>query len=131
MPRRSPALILVHIVWATLGRRPMLPASFDSTLAAILGRTASESGCWILEFGSASDHVHVLLRLSPVAPLSSVVKGLKGAGAHEVNHHGLLLERLALQAGYWAESFGPADVQSLAEYVRVQRTHYDDSHPAE
>jgi len=95
MPRRSPALVLVHIVWATLGRRPMLPASFDSTLAAILGRKASESACWVLGFGAASDHVHVLLRLSPVAPLSSVVKGLKGASAHEVNRHCLILERLA------------------------------------
>jgi REP element-mobilizing transposase RayT len=131
MPRRSPALVLVHIVWATLRRRPILSASFDAVLATILGRKASDIGCWVLAVGSASDHVHVLVRLAPSVPLADLVQRLKGASAHDVNQHRLLPEHLAWQAGYWAESFGPADAQPLIDYLRDQRVHHDDSHPAE
>src|SRR5271170_7621406 len=55
MPRRSPSQVLVHVVWATLGRRPALPEGFDGELAAILGRKASVAGCALLGAGVASD----------------------------------------------------------------------------
>lgn len=131
MPQRSPALLLIHVVWATLGRRPILPAAFDNGLAAILGCKAQEASSMLLAAGCAADHVHLLLQLAPSVALAVVVQRLKGATAHDVNHRGLLPQRLVWQAGYWAESFGPADRPPLEAYVRIQRVRHDDSHPAE
>jgi len=109
----------------------MLPEAFDDLLLAILGRKARDAGCHLLGGGCASDHVHALLRLSPTVALANAVQRLKGATAHDVNQRALLSEHLGWQAGYWAESFGPADAQQLLRYVRVQRFRHDDSHPAE
>jgi REP element-mobilizing transposase RayT len=109
----------------------MLPVAFDGTLAAIVGRKAADIACTALSIGPASDHVHVLLRLSPVVALATVIKQIKGASAYDINHGCLLPHQLIWQPGYWAESFGPGDMQPLLEYVRAQRLRHDDSHPAE
>ena len=131
MPQRSPALVLVHVVWATFRRHPMLPPEFDDRLAAILGSKARETKCMLLATGCASDHVHAVLRLEPSVALANLVQKLKGATAHDVNERHLLPHRIAWQRGYWAESLAPADRLPLEDYLRLQRSHHDDSHPAE
>jgi hypothetical protein len=65
------------------------------------------------------------------ATLASLAQHLKGASAFQVNQHRLLPGRLAWQEGYWAESLGPAELDSLVDYLRVQRARHDASHPAE
>jgi REP element-mobilizing transposase RayT len=131
MPRRSPVFALIHVVWATARRRPLLPPAFDASLAAILGAKAKERGCVLVLAGFASDHVHLVVRQAPSLALAHLVGPMKGASAFDVNPQCLLPHRLAWQHGYWAESLCPAEVGSLAAYFRGQRQHHDDSHPAE
>ena len=131
MTRRSPAHLLVHLVWATKRRRPMLPPGFDATLFAIFGDNARGAGCVLRVAGCASDHVHVVVRLAPTTALAELVQKLKGASSRDINGHALLPDRLSWQDGYWAESLAPADFDPLARYIRSQRDHHDDSHPAE
>lgn len=131
MPQRSPALLLVHVVWATLRRRALLAPSLDDTRAAVLGAKARDSGCILIAVGCADDHVHALLRLSASARLADAVGRMKGGSAYDANHHALAAAPLRWQQGYWAESLGPADLDPLADYVRSQRLRHDASHPAE
>jgi REP element-mobilizing transposase RayT len=85
----------------------------------------------LLGAGAGPDHVHTLIRLAPAIALSNLVQRLKGGTAFDVNQGRLLPERLEWQAGYFAESLGPADVDHLVGYLLQQRKHHDDSHPAE
>jgi putative transposase len=131
VPRRSPALLLVHLVWATARRRPMLEPSFDDTLIGIVGAKARGLGCLLLAAGCGADHLHAVLRLAPTLPLADLVHRIKGGTAYDVNHHLAGPRPLRWQAGYWAESVGPADIDPLICYVRGQRLHHHLSHPAE
>jgi REP element-mobilizing transposase RayT len=125
-------LNLLHVVWATAQRRRLLRPEFDPVLLAILGRRAHDLDCMLLAGGCASDHLHTLLRLSPAVRLCDVVNRLKGGSAYDVNHHhGHEHPPIRWQAGYWAESVSPADVNPLVDYLGAQRTHHDSSHPAE
>jgi REP element-mobilizing transposase RayT len=81
--------------------------------------------------GCAWDHVHTVVMLSPTVTLADLVQRMKGASAHDVNAARMLNARLRWQHGYWAESVGPGDVSPLVRYLRMQRPHHDDSHPAE
>jgi REP element-mobilizing transposase RayT len=123
--------LLVHVVWATSGRRPILEPSFDSTLLGILIGKARELGCGLLCGGCAPDHVHVIVDLMASVSLAKLVHRLKGGAAYDVNRHPLAPARIVWQEGYWAESLGPADITPLSRYVRGQRAHHDRSHPAE
>ncbi len=131
MPRRSPALLLVHVVWATSRRRPILHSSLDDRLLSILGTKAHELRSTMLAAGCASDHVHVVVRLASSVSLGELVMRMKGASTHELNLDDSPPRRFAWQDGYWAESLGPADLGPIARYVRGQREHHDAGHPAE
>ena len=131
MPKRSPSLVLVHAVWATSRRRPFLSQSLDERVLTIIGRQALELRCQLLAAGCASDHVHVVARLASSASLGELLRRMKGASAYELNHQLVLPEPFSWQAGYWAESLSPADHGLIVQYVRGQREHHDDAHPAE
>jgi REP element-mobilizing transposase RayT len=131
MPRRSPSVLLVHVVWATAGRRRILEPLFDDVLLGILIGRARELGCAVLCGGCAPDHVHVIVELAARVPLAELVQKLKGGGAYDANRHPLSPRRIAWQQGYWAESLGPGDLFPLSRYVKSQRAHHDLSHPAE
>jgi REP element-mobilizing transposase RayT len=125
-------LNLVHVVWATERRRALLQPEFDEVVVGILGRKARDLDCLLLAGGCASDHVHALVRLSPTVPLCDLLNRLKGGTAYDVNHHyGRRHPSIHWQAGYWAESLSPADVNPLVAYLHAQRTRHDLSHPAE
>lgn len=109
----------------------MLPQSTDATLARILGSKARRIGCTLLACGGGVDHVHAVVHLAATVAVADLVRRLKGATAYDVNHHEFFGERLVWQDGYWAESVSPADLTPLLRYVRTQREHHDDSHPAE
>lgn len=131
MPRRSPALVLVHVVWATAHRAPVLAPTFDSLLSAILGAKALSLNSLLLGAGGGCDHVHVVLQLAPTASLADVVQRLKGGSSYDAARLTTGPTIIRWQPGYWAESLSPADLDPLLDYVRAQRLHHDDSHPAE
>jgi len=85
----------------------------------------------MIAIGCAHDHVHSVIRLASSVSLGELVRRMKGASAYEMNHDPKSRRRIVWQEGYWAESFDPADFGSLLHYVRHQRDHHDDSHPAE
>ena len=97
----------------------------------MLGDNARRLGSSLLAAGCADDHVHVVVRVSPTAALSDLVRQLKGASSHDITGRALLPAGFSWQDGYWAESLGPDDFGRLAPYVRAQRRRHDDSHPAE
>jgi putative transposase len=129
--KRLPTLLLVHVVWSTAQRRPLVPPALDAPLAERLGATAAELDCSLVAAGVASDHVHVLVRLAPTTCLATLVQRLKGASSHAINERRWAPERLRWQEGYWAESFSPSALLPLEAYVRGQRLHHDDAHHAE
>lgn len=123
--------VVVHIVWATRHRTPSLPPSLDPRLEALLAALAREAGCVLLLAGIASDHVHTLLRIGTTASLADLVRRMKGGSAYALNERTPAPRPLRWQSGYWGESVSPADLDPLVRYLRRQRAHHDDSHPAE
>jgi REP element-mobilizing transposase RayT len=103
----------------------------DASLTTVLAERARIVHCELIAAGCSSDHVHALVRLAPTIALADAVQRLKGASAYLINQQRLLPHRLGWQAGYWAESLGPSDVEPLRRYILAQRQHHDDSHPAE
>jgi len=123
--------VVIHLVWATRHRMPSLPPSLDLQLEALLAARAREAGCVLLLAGIASDHVHTLLRMGATASLADVARSMKGGSAYALNDRAPAPRALRWQNGYWAESVCPGDLDPLIRYLRRQRAHHDDSHPAE
>jgi REP element-mobilizing transposase RayT len=121
--RHSRNLLLVHVVWATKFRSSVLDLGSDRWLAANLERQAYEAGCRLIASGNAADHVHTLIRLPSTVRLADAVHRMKGGSSYAWRSQRRAPE-LSWQAGYWAESFGPADLAKHIRYVEDQRLHH-------
>lgn len=134
MQRHSHSLLLVHIVWATGERSPILGPRADAWLARLLRHRAYEAGGLLLAVGNAADHVHVLVRYPSTACVATVVQRLKGASSHAWNAALPARpdrSRLSWQAGYWAESVSPKDLPAVIGYVEGQRRHHGEAREPE
>jgi REP element-mobilizing transposase RayT len=96
----------------------MLPSALDERLLAIVGRKARALRCVMLAAGCASDHMHVVVRLASSVSLGELVRHLKGASAHELNHDSSWTHRFAWQDGYWPNrSAQPSSIRSHATFA--------------
>lgn len=123
--QRSHIDLVVHLVWATKHRQPLLHEGIDEDLANFFRGQAAKVACALLAVGNADDHVHVAVRYPSVCSVAALSQSLKGASSREHNRAtdpcGF---SLYWQDGYWAESCGPQAVAGLIRYIRRQRLHH-------
>jgi len=125
--RHSHIFLLVHVVWATRDRLPMLQPTMDGWLGDVLRRKAYEAGCRLVAFGSGNDHVHVLVRYPSTICIANAVHRLKGGSSYAWNAalpRRPVHSRLCWQAGYWAESVSPRELLPITNYIETQRQHH-------
>jgi putative transposase len=124
MSHRSVVSLVVHIVWSTLNRQPLLAPERDSLLRHVLFDKAGAVGSRLLACGCAVDHVHVVAHLPPSSTLADLVRRMKGASAYELSRSRHWPTPLRWQEGYWAESVTPSSTSRVIEYVESQRTRH-------
>lgn len=121
---RSKTDLVAHAVWAVAGRRPSLAPVHDAWLLDTLQRKVDALGGGLLSFGSADDHVHIVVRYPGNLALSTLVGEAKGYSAFIWNRATPARDTLAWQDGYWAESCRPDDLDALLRYVASQRRRH-------
>lgn len=103
-----------HLVWATKNREPFIQANIESRLYAYAVNKAAELACYVYCINGWYDHIHLIIAIPPKHAVAEVVKCLKGASSHDLNHGGGRLDyQFAWQRGYGALSLGSANDQRL------------------
>src|SRR3990170_6934108 len=98
---------LVHVVFTTAERRPLIREGMRERLHAYLGGIARENGMAALAVGGVADHVHVLLSLSRTASVSKAVQLLKAGSSKWINENFTTgMGRFSWQEGFGAFSIG-------------------------
>jgi putative transposase len=70
--------ILIHYVWSTKNRDPLLTSNQRERLWPYLGGIARENKMKALAIGGAADHVHTLISLPATMAIAKAVQLLKG-----------------------------------------------------
>ena len=99
----SDVQLLFHVVFATSGRRALLPPLSDDWLHRRLRLEAGGRGVRVLGVGNAADHVHLVLELHASSSLATVVGQLKGVSSHAWNVS-YPATPLRWEKGYWART---------------------------
>ena len=115
---------LVHIVFSTAGRQPLIRDGMGERLHAYIGGIARENGMAALAVGGVSDHVHVLLSLSRTASVSKAVQLLKAGSSKWANEKFSRKGRFSWQEGFGAFSIGVAQRERTVAYIRTQSEHH-------
>ena len=122
MPQ-SLSKILVHLIFSTKHREPLIAPDIRPRLHAyivgILGNLQTAS----LQTGGVADHVHVLFALGRTISPAEVVEEVKKSSSKWMKADGGV-PRFSWQAGYGAFSVGESQAESVIRYIRDQEQHH-------
>ena len=112
----------VHLVWATVGRAPILTAEVALWLWPTIAESARAVGSGFVVVGGVADHVHVLTELPVTVSVSDLVRRLKGASSRLLNTKGVA--SAGWQEGYGVFAVGRDHLGVVEAYVRNQDQHH-------
>jgi len=115
--------ILVHCVFSTKERKPLIPDSMKRKLWAYIGGIARTNKFKALAVGGMPDHVHVLLSLPATLLVTKAIQLIKGGSSKWMNDHSLN-RSFAWQDAYGAFSIGISQVEDTIHYINTQEQHH-------
>jgi putative transposase len=118
---QSLADVLIHLVFSTKNREPLISPSAGARLHPYFGATLRNVGCPPIEIGGVADHVHLLFRLDRKLAIAEVAEKVKTSSSKWMKGH---VPGFAWQAGYGAFSVGSRDRMGLVAYIRNQEAHH-------
>jgi REP element-mobilizing transposase RayT len=113
---------LVHIVFSTKQRAPLISDDICATLHAYLSGVARKLDCECFRAGGAADHVHLAMRLTTTRTAAKVVSEIKTGSSIWMKEQGV--REFAWQRGYALFSVSPADLGALLSYIDGQKAHH-------
>jgi REP element-mobilizing transposase RayT len=123
MPQ-SLALAIVHLVFSTKDRQPLLGASIRPALHAYLATVTRNAGCECYRVGGVANHVHLAIRFSRTLTIADLVEELKTSSSKWLKTQSPELSSFSWQRGYGAFSVGPSDLEALRAYIDNQEEHH-------
>ena len=115
---------LVHFVWSTKNREPLLTSDLRDRLWPYLGGIAKQKEMKALAIGGAADHVHMLVSLPPTLSVAKAAQLLKGNSSKWIHETFPKMRAFEWQQGYGAFSIGISGVDATVSYVRNQAEHH-------
>jgi putative transposase len=80
MPQ-SNAYLLIHVIFSTKDRAPVLVVPARAAMHAYLATVTRDAGCECYRVGGTEDHVHLAIRLSRTITVSGLVEKLKSTSS--------------------------------------------------
>jgi putative transposase len=124
MSLHSYSRVWLHLVWATLERRPLLTKSAAPKISEYLTQYSREKGIYMkINFVNA-EHVHALVDLPTGLCIEEMVQLFKGGSSHWINQSDLLSSKFAWGRGYGVFSVSHSGVGEVAKYIAGQEVHH-------
>jgi len=120
----SYANLLVHIVFGTKNREPLLTDAIRPDVLHFLAGGVREMKATPLEINGRPDHVHILAKIRPDGALSDLLRDIKARSSGWIHRTWPDLQAFAWQSGYGAFSVDPLNVEMIRNYIRNQEEHH-------
>ncbi|HUE36532.1 MAG TPA: IS200/IS605 family transposase [Candidatus Acidoferrum sp.] len=113
-----------HCVFGTKERRKYISPALQERLWPFLVGIARDKGMTCIIAGGTDDHVHLLLDLPAIMPVSKAMQLIKGAPSKWI-HETFPDQRLfAWQEEYGAFSVSVSQLETIKAYIKNQKEHH-------
>ena len=116
--------VLLHLVFSTKNRQPLIDASIAPEVHAYLVTACKTLECVPIKVGGFTDHVHIACKLSRTVTIASLVQQLKQDSSKWIKSKGTRYASFAWQNGYGAFSIGHSQLEALKSYIANQPEHH-------
>ena len=120
---QSLSKILVHLIFSTKHREPLIPDAIRPRLHAYLVGILDNLNSPSLQTGGVSDHIHILSTLSRTISIAELLEQIKKSSSKWMKIEGGV-EQFAWQSGYGAFSIGESQVEDVIQYIQNQEEHH-------
>ena len=114
--------ILLHLIFSTHQRRPLIKPDFRADLFAYLGGIVREMNDTALIINGVSDHVHMLVRVRPAHSAAEVVRIVKTNSSRWVREK--WDAGFGWQTGYGVFSVSESGLAAVTKYIARQEEHH-------
>jgi REP element-mobilizing transposase RayT len=116
--------LLIHAVFSTAGRAPLLTDAIRPEIHAYLGGILREVRAVPIAIGGTADHVHLLMRLPANLPVADCLRVAKTNSSRWVKERWPQRRSFAWQGGYGAFSVSESRRAAVIRYIRDQAQHH-------
>lgn len=116
--------LLVHIIFSTKNRVPMLDSKLNVRLFPYIGGIIRELGGTALLINGPTDHVHILALLPAAETVSNIVGKLKANSSGWIHREFPDKRAFAWQTGYAAFSVSHSQKKPVLDYIANQEEHH-------
>jgi putative transposase len=114
--------ILLHFIFSTDVRRPLIKPEFRDHLFAYLGGIIREMNGTALIINGTADHVHLLVRLRPAQSAAEIARVVKANSSRWVREKHC--PQFAWQTGYGVFSVSESSVDAVTKCIAGQQEHH-------
>lgn len=126
MPQ-SLSSVLIHLVFSTKHRQPLITPVIESELYPYLATVFRECKSPSLKIGGYTDHIHALFALSRTVTIAEIVEEVKKRSSKWIKTKGTEFEEFAWQGGYGAFSVSQSNADAVKKYIENQKHHHTNS----
>jgi len=116
--------VVVHLVFSTKDRRPLLRDEERGQLHAYVTGVLKNHDSPVIEINSVRDHIHILLAQSKNHAPAKIVEQVKASSSGWIKSLGPWYSDFNWQAGYGEFSVSPTHVEAVRRYIRSQAEHH-------
>ena len=122
--RRNRSEIVLHIVWTTWKRQPLVTEEIEPAIYRTIQAEAAKLGCTVLALSGMPDHVHLIVVIPPQVSTSTLMQQVKGVSSSVARE--LLGSQRFFQwnNGYAVFSLSRAHCEAAIAYVQRQKEHH-------
>ncbi|MEX0702198.1 MAG: IS200/IS605 family transposase [Planctomycetales bacterium] len=116
--------MLVHCVWSTKERKPLIAEEWSDDLYGYLGGILRNNRATLLAAGGMPDHVHLLMSLPSTLPVAKTVNLLKSNSTTWVKEQIASARQFRWQERYGAFSVSKSHEERIRTYIANQKRHH-------
>ena len=116
------ANILLHLIFSTNQRRPLIKPEIRPELFAYFGGIIREMNRVALIINGTTDHLHTLVRIRPSQSAAEVARVVKTNSSRWI--HEKWSSDFAWQTGYGVLSVSESNVGAVTNYIASQKEHH-------
>ncbi len=115
--------VLLHIVFSTKGRKPLIEATGADDLYGFIGGIVRDEGGTLLAIGGMPDHIHMLARWRTDKSISELVRDVKTRSSRWMRQS-RGVKPFAWQVGYGVFSVSQSQARVVKTYIKNQPAHH-------
>jgi putative transposase len=116
--------ILVHIIFSTKQREPLLSPEIRDDLYRYIAGILKQLQSLAIEIGGTKDHVHILCSISKNHAPSKIIEEVKKSSSKWIKTKGSEYSSFYWQHGYGVFSVTPSNIDEVRKYILKQEEHH-------